>query len=189
MSAINQLSFSHTRFSLSSIPLSLWAFSLLMIVAHTTLGSQIVFGDARVNFMLILTLLWAFSYGSRAGVCVGFLAGLIYDLGSSTNFGVMMLCLSLLGFFAGMRQIMLFKEDIRLALIGGVLASAVLEALFGIVLIATGFKASLLSFVLYKFLPSTFLDLVFCVICFFAYTFFLGRQESSASYKGVRYRS
>lgn len=186
---MSQLPFSKTGFSFSAIPLSLWILSVVLVCAQLSLGSQLVFGDAHVNFMVIITLLWAFSYGSRSGVAAGFFCGLIYDMTSSTSFGVMMLSLSIVGYLAGIRQLMLFRENFVVSLGAGVFACCLLEALFGIILMLTGLSTSFAGFFLYKFLPSCLFDAVFCIATFVVYLLFLSKKDSSSSYKGVRYRS
>lgn len=166
---------------------TLIAATVILVLFQLFFGSHIGFGDAHPNLLLIITALWALTKGSRAGVIAGFISGLFYDLLVTTPFGVMTLVLSLVGFFAGLRQENQFQGGALAALGQFALFAIGAEILAGIFVLVMGYETSFFHAVFGRMFASAFLDILFALIVFWLVSKSLSKH-SGAKLKGVRYR-
>ena len=65
--------------------------TLIAVLLHVGIGPQISIFGGRINFMLVLAILYAFSGNARSAVIAGFACGLFYDLTASVPVGLMTL--------------------------------------------------------------------------------------------------
>lgn len=72
--------------------------TLIAVLLHVGIGPQISIFGGRINFMLVLAILYAFSGNARSAVIAGFACGLFYDLTASVPVGLMTLLLTIGGF-------------------------------------------------------------------------------------------
>ena len=75
---------------------------LLCYLLQVTLGRNIVIAGITPNFLIMITVLFAYIQGKKEGMFVGFFAGLIYDLFFTSLVGFSSLCFVLLAYLNGM---------------------------------------------------------------------------------------
>lgn len=72
--------------------------TVIAVLLHVGIGPQISIFGGRINFMLVLAIVYAFSGNTRSAVIAGFACGLFYDLTASVPVGLMTLLLTIGGF-------------------------------------------------------------------------------------------
>lgn len=72
--------------------------ALVCALLQLALAPNIALGSGHANFAFVFVACYALFVPGRSAVVAGFLAGLFFDLSSTTPVGLMALCLSVLGF-------------------------------------------------------------------------------------------
>ena len=72
--------------------------AIVAAVLQVSLAPQVSILGGRINFMLVLAIVYAFSGNTRSAVIAGFACGLFYDLTASVPVGLMTLLLTIGGF-------------------------------------------------------------------------------------------
>lgn len=106
--------------------------AVIIIAAYLlqcTVFSSLELAGIKPNLLLIVTASFGFMRGSREGVLVGFVSGLLADIQFGDMIGFYALIYLLVGFINGMFQRLYFDEDIKLPLF----LIAVSEFLYGII--------------------------------------------------------
>ncbi len=75
---------------------------LLCYLLQVTLDRNIAIAGIVPNFLIMITVLFAYIQGKKDGMFVGFFAGLLYDLFFTGLVGFSSLCFVLLGYVNGM---------------------------------------------------------------------------------------
>ena len=93
---------------------------LMIIICYllqTTIFQYIPFMSITPNLLIIVTASYGFMRGSREGMFVGFVCGLILDIFSNNPMGFYALIYLMIGDFNGFFQWLFYDEDINLPLV------------------------------------------------------------------------
>lgn len=106
--------------------------AVIIIAAYLlqcTVFSSLELAGIKPNLLIIVTASFGFIRGSREGVLVGFVSGLLADIQFGDMIGFYALIYLLVGYINGMFQRLYFDEDIKLPLF----LIAISEFLYGII--------------------------------------------------------
>ena len=106
--------------------------AVIIIAAYLlqcTVFSYLELAGIKPNLLIIVTASFGFMRGSREGVLVGFVSGLLADIQFGDMIGFYALIYLLVGYINGMFQRLYFDEDIKLPLF----LIAISEFLYGII--------------------------------------------------------
>ncbi|MGP1470315.1 MAG: rod shape-determining protein MreD [Schwartzia sp. (in: firmicutes)] len=103
-------------------------FVLLLYVGQSSLLPFVAFRGVSADLLLLMVVSVAFLRGAKVGALVGFLAGLLQDLGTGTFFGVDIFAKMIIGYGCGYFSRRLVKEQMMLPLLA-VLAATSLQYL------------------------------------------------------------
>ena len=94
-----------------------------------TVFSSLELAGIKPNLLIIITASFGFMRGSREGMLVGFVSGLLADIQFGDMIGFYALIYLLVGFINGLFQRLYFDEDIKLPLF----LISISEFLYGII--------------------------------------------------------
>ena len=106
--------------------------AVIIIAAYLlqcTVFSSLELAGIKPNLLIIVTASFGFMRGSREGVLVGFVSGLLADIQFGDMIGFYALIYLLVGYINGMFQRLYFDEDIKLPLF----LISISEFLYGII--------------------------------------------------------
>lgn len=106
--------------------------AVIIIAAYLlqcTVFSSLELAGIKPNLLIIITASFGFMRGSREGMLVGFVSGLLADIQFGDMIGFYALIYLLVGYINGMFQRLYFDEDIKLPLF----LIAISEFLYGII--------------------------------------------------------
>jgi len=93
------------------------AFIYFCFVIQTTILPAIAIANVHPNLLIIITASFGFMRGSKEGMLVGFLAGLMMDILFGSILGFYALIYLLFGFLNGLFQQIYLDEDIKLPIL------------------------------------------------------------------------
>ncbi len=101
---------------------------LVCFLLQCTVFRQLTFASIGPNLLIIVTASFGFMRGSKTGIAVGFICGLLTDLfwGQYLGFGI--LVYTFIGYLNGLFERMFYYEDIKLPI--GLIAAS--EFLYGL---------------------------------------------------------
>jgi len=106
--------------------------AVIIIAAYLlqcTVFSSLELAGIKPNLLIIITASFGFMRGSREGMLVGFVSGLLVDIQFGDMIGFYALIYLLVGFINGLFQRLYFDEDIKLPLF----LISISEFLYGII--------------------------------------------------------
>ena len=106
--------------------------AVIIIAAYLlqcTVFSSLELAGIKPNLLIIITASFGFMRGSREGMLVGFVSGLLADIQFGDMIGFYALIYLLVGFINGLFQRLYFDEDIKLPLF----LISISESLYGII--------------------------------------------------------
>lgn len=165
---------------------TLFVTTIILFVLQVMVAPHIQIAEAHPNMLFIAVLLWGYVQGSRSGVIAGFVLGVLFDLLSTTPFGVMALCLSLVGYVSGYRQANVISQSKGSALIGGFAFAFFVELISSIFNSALNGTGSFFHSFLFKMIPGTLYTGLACLIVILIIARVL-ESSNTTRYKGVRY--
>ena len=86
-------------------------------VLQTTLFQTLSFGGISPNILIIITVSYAFMYGGKCGMVVGFLSGLLMDIFYGNVLGFYALVYLYIGAANGVFHSIFYQDDIKLPLV------------------------------------------------------------------------
>jgi rod shape-determining protein MreD len=81
-------------------------------LAQSLTGISLPLVRGRPDFVVVVVLAWSMLGGSGEGAFVGFLGGLLLDSVTYTPFGINSALLGLLGYFAGLPQVNVYRGNL-----------------------------------------------------------------------------
>ena len=118
---------------MSALKIKRYLITAVIIIAayllQCTVFSSLELAGIKPNLLIIVTASFGFMRGSREGVLVGFVSGLLADIQFGDMIGFYALIYLLVGYINGMFQRLYFDEDIKLPLF----LIAISEFLYGII--------------------------------------------------------
>lgn len=90
------------------------AFLIFFTVIQISALNYIEIYSVKPDILLISVIILALYKGSRAGIEAGIIAGLLYDLGRSTTFGLSIILFAIYGYVIGFLGKNVYKESVFL---------------------------------------------------------------------------
>lgn len=146
-----------------------WALSVILVVTfllQSVVGTYFAIGGVSPDFLLVLVITYGLLFGWSVGMGAGVLGGLFIDLMAGRYIGLHVLSLGIVGFGAGLVEERVFKENILLAPVSGLVGSVANYVIVSVILWLYGsdiaFWASLRSIVF----PSALYNMVVASIVY-----------------------
>lgn len=143
--------------------LQMTAFVVILYTLQTSLLPLIAFHGISPNFMLLLTVSFAFLHGARSGAFLGFILGLLQDLATGTFLGMNAFSYILIGYACGAFADNVFKEKIFLPIVASVFATIANYFILALLMVLLGYRFNLLSNMWAALLPMLVYQLIFSV--------------------------
>ncbi len=163
----------------------------ICLVLQLALSPYICLGNGFANFALVYAGVIALSTGGKGAVISGFVAGLLYDLTSTTPIGLMALLLTVFGYVLGIEERNRFGDGFVSSLTSFGVGAMTVEVAYHLAMLLLGVAQSLSDVILLRVLPSFALTF----IAFLPFAYFLvraagsgrGMAKGSSSHHGSRY--
>ena len=142
----------------------LWlAFVCGMFVVQASLLPLVSYGGISPDLLLLMVVSISFLRGSRMGVFMGFLAGLLQDLVTGTFFGMNIFSKMLIGYVGGVFSNRVFKEQVFLPLFASALATVLNYAVVLLIMFLLGYSYSIPSHLETVLLPMLWYNVLLAV--------------------------
>lgn len=89
----------------------------MLFLLQTCLFTNFSMGGIVPNLILMVTSIYGFMHGEKAGIITGFLLGIIYDISFGDVIGLHAIILTYIGFLNGQFYGIFYPEDIKLPII------------------------------------------------------------------------
>lgn len=90
---------------------------ILAFLLQTTIFQKLALADVVPNLLLVATVSYAYLRGRTSGILIGFLCGLLLDMGYGSVIGLYALILLSIGFVVGFCQKFYFREGLVLPIV------------------------------------------------------------------------
>lgn len=145
-----------------------WAVSGIVLAAYlvqTVLGPYLQIGGVIPNVVLVVAVTCGLLFGWQVGLAAGFAGGLLVDLTLGVLIGSNALALGTVGFLAGLLEAHVFKDNLLLAALGGVVGSLLGQTFLLVCLLIFGHGVTLAEF-RSTLLPSLIYDTLLCLLVY-----------------------
>ncbi|MBR2215132.1 MAG: rod shape-determining protein MreD [Selenomonadaceae bacterium] len=135
--------------------------ALALFTAQTSLLPRLSFHGVSTDFLLLLTVSFAFLQGSRYGVLMGFSVGLMQDLVTGTFFGTNVFCKMVIGYICGKMSDQVFKDQFYLPILASLIATVCNYFLMALFILLLGYQLALEEHVKATLLPMLCYQVIF----------------------------
>jgi rod shape-determining protein MreD len=145
-----------------------WALTGILLLSYliqSVLGPFLAIGGVVPNVVLVVVVSFGLLFGWQVGLGTGFAGGLLIDLTIGQLIGSHALALSLVGLVAGLVEERVFKDNLILAGLGGVVGSLIGQVVMLLCIWLFGRAVSLAEF-RSTLLPSVLYDTALCVLVY-----------------------
>lgn len=139
---------------------------LLAFLVQSVLGPFLAIRGISPNIVLVVIVAYGLLFGWQVGLAGGVVGGLLLDLTASTYVGIHVLALGTVGLLVGLAEERVFKDNVLLAAVGGLVGSLISQTVVMIVLWVFGRQFSLLGSLRDTFLPAAFYDMLLCTLIY-----------------------
>ncbi len=146
-----------------------WILSGLLLLAflvQSVFGSYLSIRGIAPNVVLTVVVAYGLLFGWEVGLGAGVLGGLLLDLVAGRFIGIHVLSLGVVGLAVGLVEERVFKDNVLLAAIGGLVGSLVSQALVVFALWLFGWQIALLGSLRSTFLPAALYDMILSVVLY-----------------------
>lgn len=144
--------------------------SLILIfvcfIIQCTFWDLFTFTNIKPNLMLVLVVSFALMHGSRTGMWMGFVSGILLDLFNGTLFGFTALIFLYVGFFVGKMYQVFFDEDVRVAILAVALSDIAYNIIYYIIKFAFGIRYNFFAYLYHIVIPEIIFTLIITVILY-----------------------
>jgi len=144
--------------------------SILLIFAcflvQSALWNLFTFTTVRPNLMLVLVVSFGLMHGSRSGMLMGFISGLLADMQYGSLFGINALLYMYIGYFIGKAYQVFFDEDIRVAIGAVAVCDAAYNIIYYVIKLMFGARYSFGAFMIRIMIPELIFTLILTVILY-----------------------
>jgi len=145
-----------------------WALTAILLVAYlvqSVLGPFLAIAGVVPNVVLVVVVSYGLLFGWRIGLGMGFLGGLLIDLTIGQLIGSHALALGLVGLTGGLVEERVFKDNVLLAVLGGIVGSLIGQVVMLLCIWLFGRSVSLVEF-RSTLLPSLIYDTLLCILVY-----------------------
>lgn len=145
-----------------------WALAVILLLSYlvqSVMGPFLAIGGVVPNIVLVVVIVFGLLFGSRVGLAAGIAGGLLIDLTLGQLIGSHLLSLGTVGFVVGQVEDRVFKDNLLLAVLGGVIGSFIGQV---VLICCIWLFLRAVSWVDFKetLLPSLVYDTVLCVLIY-----------------------
>ena len=140
--------------------------AVVAVLLQLVVAPNIAIFHTVPNFMLAFVLVVAIAKPSEAGIVLPFVMGLLYDLLGTGPLGGMALLFMLISFVAAKIFMILDNDTLFMPLIILIIATLIVEVMYGGLLILLGLPVTPLDALLYRALPCSLYDCAFALIMY-----------------------
>jgi len=146
-----------------------WVLTGILVIAfllQSVVSNYLSIGGITPDFLLVVVVTYGLLFGWEVGLIAGVIGGLLIDLTAGRFIGLHVLSLGLVGLMAGMIEGRVFKDNILLAPLGGLLGSMTGQMLVLVVLWVFGWEIAPLSAIRTIVLPAALYDMVLALLVY-----------------------
>lgn len=141
------------------------------LVLQCTLLPLLTYNGTHADILLVVVVLASLHLGRKQGAMIGFSAGLLQDLYSGTFIGMNMFSKLLIGYFFGMAERQVFKENIFLPVVAAGAATIVNYCIGACIIALLGYRFNLMENMMAMLVPLLLYNIVLALpihklICF-----------------------
>ncbi len=125
----------HTHKAVLKAVLVIFGSIYIGFILQTSIFNHLEMGGIIPNLLLVVTVVFGYLKGRKAGILIGFMCGLLLDIFIGSYFGMNALILMYIGYLNGTVRIFYFGDDIKFPL----LIIAVSDLFYGCVVYAVLF--------------------------------------------------
>ena len=137
-----------------------------LAILQSTVVSHFRIWGVFADLPLLVVFSWGLLRGSREGLVWGFISGLALDFLSGAPFGAATFGLMTVGLLSGLGKSIVFRSQIVLPLVTGLLATIVYDIIFLIVVWISGYPVFWLDSLIHLILPSAVLNAILTPVVF-----------------------
>ena len=137
--------------------------ALVCLFCEIGIAPNIALAGGHANFSLIFTAVVAMTLGGTPGVLCGFVAGLIYDLSSTTPIGLMAALCSCAAYSLGRESRDRLGDDTTLTMMQFTVVTFVVTLVYHIVMLVVDGPASIIDTLMFRTLPTVLLTVIFFI--------------------------
>lgn len=156
--------------------------AVICFVAQLAVAPYVALGNGRANFCLVFAASVALSSGGVRAIVAGFIAGLVFDLSSTSPVGLMAFCLTLAAFALAGEGRERVAGDFVLGVTRFAVVDVAVALVYHLAMLLVGQTASLIDAVVLRALPTAALTLV----AFLPFAYVLARVRVPSSSLGSR---
>lgn len=139
-----------------------WAMMVVALyVVQTSFLPIFSYRGISTDFMMLVTVSFAFLRGARQGGLMGFVTGLLEDLSTGTFFGINSFAHLLIGMACGRFSDRLFKEQFFFPVIASVGAIVMKYFILALLMVLLGYRFNLMSSIQVVLIPMLIYQLAF----------------------------
>lgn len=139
---------------------------LLSFLVQSVLGSFLAIRGIAPNVILVVVVSYGLLFGWQVGGAAGVIGGLLLDLTTGRFIGIHVLSLGIVGFLVGLVEERVFKDNVLLAALGGLVGSLVSQTIVLLTLWLFGWQISLFGSLRSTFLPAAIYDMILCTLIY-----------------------
>lgn len=146
-----------------------WGLAGIVVLAfllQSVVSAYLTISGIAPDFLLVVVVTLGLLFGWQVGIGAGVLGGLLVDLTAGRYIGLHVLSLGLVGVVAGLIEERLFKDNILLPPVAGLLASIINQTVVLLCLWLYGWRVSLVSTLRYTVLPAALYDMVLAILVY-----------------------
>ena len=151
------------------------ALAIVCLVLQLALSPNVALGSGHPNCALIFSACVALRTGGTRGVVSGFLAGLVFDLSSTSPIGLMAFCLTISSFALGLEQRNRMAGDLAATMTLFCAATLGVSLVYHLAMLLVGQASSIVDVVVFRTLPAALLTVVF----FLPFAYYYSRVRAS----------
>ncbi len=118
---------------------------LIAYVLQTSFLNLFSFRNINVDLILLLTVSYSLTHGSRKGAFVGFCGGLLQDIASGTFLGFNTFSKMIIGFIFGFMLGRVYEKKVLLPLVSSIGATVVNYLILTIIVLLLGYKMNMMQ--------------------------------------------
>ena len=140
--------------------------ALLSVLLQIVIAPQIAVFSILPNFMVVYAMLMAVMRAHSVGILLPFALGLSYDLLTGGPLGAMAFCLTLFSVASSLLFGAMDNDTRFVSLTVLAVGLLLVDASYGIAMLALGYNATFLQALLYRIVPSFIYDVVLAFVLF-----------------------
>lgn len=138
----------------------------ICLLIQSTLWNLFTFTNIKANILLVLVVSFALMHGSRTGLWMGFISGLLIDVFFGDLFGFNALVFMYIGFLIGKMYQVFFDEDIRVAIVAVGVSDLAYNLIYYLVKFALGRRYNFFAYLGHIIIPELIFTLIVTIIVY-----------------------